>query len=989
MNMNTNGKFCLFSLSHIFKASIICTAVVGALSPAYAQQAQAENEEANKAKESDLEVIEVRGIRGSAAKNLAVKRMSNAMVDAITAEDIGKFPDKNVADSLQRVPGVVIQRSGGEGSTVSIRGLSSDLTYTQLNGNFIASSPGEPSRSFDYALLPSAMIESVEVYKSPEARIDEGGVGGTVLLNTRKPLNMDANSGVVALESTYADVTDDYEPQFTGVYSWKNDDENFGVLVGYTQQERTNRSLGGSANTWRWTGGASTSADVNGGLVDNTLTNSPVVDSLGNSYENMWVPQFTRANVFEETRERTGTQVTLQYRPTDELEVGANYFGFKLGLDSTLSAIDFPEWSLTSGNVTDVYTDDSGSIIRGLDYTAGATGSENMIHFPWIRGEYNREESTSDTFDFYVNYSGENYELSIVAGHTEAEGGPEERYEAAYYASNKDTGESHTENSAQYSGWRIQDDMMTMYMDPNMINNLRAGIGGGVDPGSSNSSFIKSEIEEDYIQADFNLDIDYEIFTQFRAGLKYRNATLHRETRNTFYLDPNFDIAAGEASEGGITRADSYQWNNGMPDPSIVINAESLGNIPGGFETNIFPSLNWDAYAKYLQDNFVKYTRREQNFIYDIEEKITAAYAQLDFVGEQYRGNFGVRVVNTETSGASTDLFVYNKDYWDANGNQLSGDEFSEDEYILVKQVNDDTQVLPSFNISWDLQDDLVLRGALAKVISRPDYGDLGSQERLTWNSNEYASDRAEFNTIPGWSGSGGNKNLLPFEAVQADLSLEYYYAEASAVGIAFFNKEVDNFVVPLTIDTTRNIPDKTFTIAGQTVQAGGPGTPLLNYGSVGNGSNASSRGVELFIQHSFESGFGVYSNYTYNDTNKADVNVNGEKTGESALIGSADFQFNFSAYFENDDFSVRASYNLRGDTVLGLSNGMNVYADQYDQIDINGSYNITDDLVVTASVINLGKSESFTHVGDDTDARYRSNSYAGRRIYAGVTYSF
>ena len=115
----------------------------------------------------------MRGIRSSMAANLDIKRLSSSVVDAITAEDIVKFPDKNVADSLQRVPGVVIDRDGGEGSSVSIRGLSSELTFSQLNGNFIASSPGEPSRSFDYALLPSAMIESVEVYKSPEARLDE------------------------------------------------------------------------------------------------------------------------------------------------------------------------------------------------------------------------------------------------------------------------------------------------------------------------------------------------------------------------------------------------------------------------------------------------------------------------------------------------------------------------------------------------------------------------------------------------------------------------------------------------------------------------------------------------------------------------------------------------------------------------------------------------------------------------------------------------
>ncbi|GLX77362.1 TonB-dependent receptor [Thalassotalea insulae] len=987
MKASKTGKPVHIPFSASFRKSVICTAVLCSMGLAHAEEVEVDKKKADE-KEA-IEVIEVSGILASSARNLSIKRLSNAMVDAITAEDIGKFPDKNVADSLQRVPGVVIQRSGGEGSTVSIRGLSSDLTFTQLNGNFIASSPGEPSRSFDYALLPSAMIQKVEVFKSPEARLDEGGVGGTVLLHTRKPFDMDANSGTFAIESTYADVTDDHEPQFTGVYSWKNDAETFGVLAGYTKQERTNRSLSGSANTWRWTGPSSTSADVNGQLVENTLTNASVVDARGRQYEGVWVPQFTRVGVFEETRDREGFQFTTQWRPTDNLELAFNYFGFKLGLDSTLSAIDMPEWSLTNGTVTNVSLDDSETIITGLDYSVGATGTEEMMHFPWVRGVYNREESTSDTFDFSGLYTGDYFQLKFVAGHTEAEGGPKERYEAAYYASNKDTGEAEIENAAQYSGWAIKDNKMTMYMDPNILTNLQAGIGGGVDPGSSNSSFVRSSLEEDYAQLDLDFDVELGIFHTIRAGAKYRNATLHRETRNTFYLSPDFDIAAGEASANGITRADSYQWNDGMPDAAAIMNFNPMGNIPGGFNINIMPSINWDRYASYLSDNFVKYTRREPNFIYDIEEKITSAYLQGDFQSDRYRGNLGVRVVKTDTTGASTDLFTFFKDYWDADGNQLSGDDYSEEEYILVSQNNSDTLVLPSFNIAYEASDKLVIRGAIAKVISRPDYSSLGSQERLTWISNEFASDRAEFNTIPGWSGSGGNKNLKPFEALQTDISFEYYYGEGSAVGIAFFNKDVDNFVVPLTIDTTRDIPSRTFEIAGQTVTAGGDNVPLENYSTSGNGSDATSRGVEVFIQHAFENGFGFYSNYTHNNTNKADVDVAGNKIGESGLIGSADFQFNFSGYFENEDFSVRASYNLRGDTLLGIANGMNVYADRYDQIDINASYNITDDLVATASVINLTESESFTHVGDDTTARYRSNSYSGRRIYAGISYSF
>src|SRR5688572_12406918 len=154
-------------------------------------------------KPEPLEEVTVTGYRNSIEESLNEKRQANAFVDVINAEDVGKFPDKNVADSLQRVPGIVITRDGGEGSRVSIRGLQADLTLTQLNGNYIASADSlDPSRSFNYILLPSNMIASIEVFKSPEARIDEGGVGGTVILRTREPLDLPAWSGFLSAEGT-------------------------------------------------------------------------------------------------------------------------------------------------------------------------------------------------------------------------------------------------------------------------------------------------------------------------------------------------------------------------------------------------------------------------------------------------------------------------------------------------------------------------------------------------------------------------------------------------------------------------------------------------------------------------------------------------------------------------------------------------------------------------------------------------------------------
>ncbi len=199
-----------------------------------------------------LDAVTVTGYRYAIEKSLQQKRDANAVVEVITAEDVGKFPDKNVADALQRVPGVIITRSGGEGKNVSVRGLSSELTLTELNGNYIATaeSNGDPTRSFNYTLLPSNMLGSAELFKSPEARIDEGGIGGTVILHTRRPLEMESNTGFVSVEGTWADTTRKTDGQASASYAWHDKDERFGVFVGYTDQKRTTRTLGASTESW-------------------------------------------------------------------------------------------------------------------------------------------------------------------------------------------------------------------------------------------------------------------------------------------------------------------------------------------------------------------------------------------------------------------------------------------------------------------------------------------------------------------------------------------------------------------------------------------------------------------------------------------------------------------------------------------------------------------------------------------------------------------
>lgn len=938
----------------------------GGVVPAFAEQVAPENEE-------EVEKIQVRGIRASASENLSIKRTSNAVVDAITAEDIGKFPDKNVADSLQRVPGVVIQRNGGEGATVSIRGLSSDLTFTQLNGNFIASSPGEPSRSFSYALLPSTMIERVEVFKSSEARLDEGGIGGTVLMYSRKPLNMDSNSGVVNLEYSNSDITDKNEPQFSGIYSWKNEAENFGMLLGYTRQDRTNRSQSARVNI------------INKNFLYQERVNNQVVPGGASGY----APQSMVQEIWEEKREREGLQFTSQWRLSDRLEFGMNYFRFTLGQDAILNQLEYPEWNNNDNYWTNIRVDAGAQYVTGIDYSVGVSGTPRLSAIPRINGEYIVQKSTSDTFDFYTLYEGDRYQAKLTFGKTKAAGGPSEKFRAAYYAN----------EASQFYGYDLSGKKMTTYMDPNMISNLVAGIGGQADVGATDSSFVAGTQQEKYIGLDLDYDAEWGIVETLRFGAKHRNGRIHRDTRNTFYLAKDFDIAAAEAS-GGINLDDDYSRNGGIPNITSVIIPHSLKNLSGVINTNLFPAVDWHRYRQQLEDNFVKYTRFEPNYVYNVKEEISSAYLQADFRHQSFRGNVGLRFIRTTTTSGSSDKILYRLDWRDEAGNLLPERDQRVEQFVYIEKENTENHLLPSLNLAWDINDNWVWRVAAAKVMARPGYNQIGTFQTLTYTSQEYSADRSaadDFDPIfdgEGWTGSGGNSLLKPLESTQFDTSLEYYYSKGSGFGIALFKKEVDNFVVPLIIDTVRNLPEAQFTLphaGNKVINTGGDNLAVRNFSTVANGTNASSTGAEVFWQHFFNNGFGLYANYTRNSTNQANVELDGKKVGESPLIGSSKYQWNFSAFYEDDLFSVRASYNKRGPSVGSYvaSWQTNYYTAAYDQIDVNASYDLTDSLVLSASVINLTKSETYIHLGNDTDARFIQNAYSGRRFYLGATYRF
>ena len=1012
--------------------------VVAMSSALYGMAAQAQAQDAQPASPqsaTDLDKVTVTGYRYAIEKSLDQKRDANAIVEVITAEDVGKFPDKNVADALQRVPGVIVTRDGGEGKSVSVRGLRPDLTLTELNGNYIATaeSNGDPTRSFNYMLLPAHMLGSAELFKTPEARIDEGGVGGTVLLHTRRPLELEPNSGFASVEGTWADTSKKTDAQISGSYSWHDKDNRFGIFVGYTQQKRTTRTLGASTESWQWYGRdeGGTAVDVNGKPSDfdaNWWGGTGFWDQNGHYYTGFMMPTSVNLNIQEEERERKGGQLTFQYKPTDNLTLTANYFRFDLSQNSQTNTLKIPEWSIAryfgdgnwrGGRMLDALTmDPSGTIVTGAAYSVhpgkayycseaeaaaagmapGGWGSDDCaLPTPQITGSYNLEKSLSQTFDIGGEWQGEAVDVAFKLGRTWAKGGPELQFSLPLKPRRQNADGSWSLGNYA-SAWDLTG-TPTMTFSPELIQNLQNGI-LQVDLGSTGSSWTRNSNEQKYAQIDTTWHYDGSFLDSIQFGVKVRDGGIHRSTGNSYWVCPGTDPSD----------YDNRFWNGRCNDLATQFSPNllnSLGNLAGGIKASAYPAINFPAYIAYLNSTYgAMQTRQEDNFVYNVDEKLYSTYLQANFRTDRMRGNVGVRFVSTRQHADSTDKVTSYNDYFfdGADGNPLAcqqgaaapagapadtycgsegfwrlSDSVARPETFAISAVDRTyTDVLPSFNLAYDLTDNLVLRAAASKVMSRPGYAEIASPGSLEYFSPEYVADRRLTGgaSQQGWYGSGSNKKLEPFRATQYDVGLEWYFHPGSVLGVDLFRKNINNFTIEV-------INDVDMVVGGQTVT-------VQNYSTQAGGRDGVSQGVELYAQHTLDFGLGFQFNYTYNDTNEAAIVLeDGTSLGKTPLAGSAKNQANFTVFYETPKLLLRASYNRRGEVVGGLVNHVSLYDDPYQQIDLNAAYNFTPAFSLTASVLNVTKEESRTHLGNDTKDRFYTNSYAGRVAYLGLTYKF
>ena len=883
-------------------ASAIAFACIS--SGAHAQDAPAAPEEP--------EII-VTGIRASVRESIEAKRDLGVVSEVITAEDIGKFPDKNVAEALQRVPGIVINREFGEGERVSLRGTAPNLTKTLINGHAIATADWfvleqlAATRSFNYLTLPSEIVGQLEVYKTPQADVEEGGIGGTINVNTRNPLDLDPFTISASAQMVYSELRDSWDPQVSGLASWKNADESFGILIGGVYQKRDIRRDGVEVL----------------GYTDFTLE----------SGETVKVPSLIGSALFQQERERYGGNISIQFRPSDSLEVNIT------GLYSKFNANNFNQnflaWgsnALGGGGTLSNPVVQNGTAVSGrID---SIPGGRAVVFDAIDRSAF--AETWSGDFDVKWQPS-DRGTLHFKAGYTEAHG---DTTSQPFYEGGAPGGFTFdlTGRTPQVSFIGI---------DPTNPADLV------FDFGSLHK--ITNTDKEKYAYLDYEHEVDLGPINAIKIGAKYvehdRRTVFLATTFGGFFV-PLADPVTGTGC-GGRPCVSADFFGGRLTPNDFLENVAEPGTL----------TRYWQVDRKKLQDIFnsqpasvrARILNPPENF--SIKEKSYGGYVMAKFGGEGWRGNVGVRVIKTDQTSIGNLIGV------PQGPGTINDNAFGV--YLPVTVDRSYTDVLPSFNISFDLDPTLVLRVAAARTMARPDYTDI--VPRITLNPGALTA-------------AGGDPSVDPYRANQFDVSLEWYPDRDTIVAGALYYKDIQSYI-------TDNITQEVFP-----VQTATPNTSrctlvnlqenlyncLFDVNRRANGPGGRNQGFELQLSRALWGGFGVIGNYTFSDA---------KIKGGSQVQGNSRHSLNLTGYFENELISARVSYNYRSKFFISIDRAAPLNQAATESLDASLSVNVTPQIALTADAINLTNEKIVQFSG--TPDRPRAIYDNGRQFYLGARFRF
>ncbi len=873
----------------------------------------------------DTEVIQVTGIRGSQKANINAKRLSDAVVDAITAEDIGKFPDKNVAESLSRIPGITIDRDFGEGQGVTIRGVQPDQNLTLVNGQAVGTAQwfvlSDATRNFNFEILASEMISGLEVYKSSQADLDEGALGGTVILRTRKPLEMDANTGQVSVEAQYNDIAEETDPSISGLYSWKNQDETFGVLFSTSYQERTVRRE--TNEDFGWFGPSIARID-------------PLIEAPAGASDKGALPWGMGSALFQQDRERLGFDVTAQWAPNEDFDVSLHYLSSTLKADnvnSNLIGIPFRGIAFL-GTDTNPGTVSSDGIVESLDVSGVDNRPAWARHMAYDNIFREGSEMSTEILDLEGTYQLEEGTIHFQVGTTTGEGENRDFFTEFWVDANDPRAAFDFFNPGGTDPYIDFTGPSPWLANPSD----EMWLGGIFDQKNV------TEDEENYAQVDYSHFVDWGAVTEIKSGFKLRSRSFsqnrHRTDLNN--LAPIGEGSLGPASQfwsGDMVNVDHSETNAVaasyfFPDRDTMYNA--LYNVA---ECN---DANSDGLCR-RSDVF------QSDASFEIEEDITALYTMAKFSGDGFRGNVGLRYVETDTTSNGYDLNTGAAVSFDGGYNEW----------------------LPSLNISYDLTQDVVLRFAAARVITRPAPFQLAPAVNLTPETS---------------SGTAGNPSLNPLTANQFEAGAEWYFDDASIVAFTVFKKDINDFIFTKTVAREIN------------------GQQINQLSTPENGGSTTIEGFEAQIQHTFDNGFGGYANYTYTDVADADIDEaapvlddDGNIVGATLVTRTVSFpntskdSFNIGVYYETDLYSARLNYNYRSEYFIAQTEIGDRYRDEQSQLDAQFSWNLTETITLKAEALNLTNEIWENYYVRESDGKRLGGTQSanGRRFFIGASMKF
>jgi iron complex outermembrane receptor protein len=886
---------------------------------------------------TSVEEVVVTGIRASLQQSIQSKRNADAIVDVVTAEDVGKFPSSNVAEALTIVPGVTVDRQFGQGEKVSILGTDPALNRTLLNGQTVASADwfilDQPGRTFNYALLAPQIVGKVEVYKSPEARIDEGSIGGTVIVNTRKPLDLKPLTLQGSLSYLYNDRSKKSDPQVSFLGSWKNDAGTFGVAVSAQHAKDQLRRDGiesyGTIPASYYNGGNPenpVSSITNGnctGACATTLAANPNargVNSLSVSY-------------FEQERVRDSYTAAVQWRPTDALELNFDWLKIKATYDNTnqsLFAFQGNTWN-SLGALTAITIEDN--VIRKASF-------KNALSV--LDVQYREAELNSDTYHFNGKWTGDGFDVAGDLGYSKADGGTKRQLYGEFL--------NWADYTVDFTGTPGAPGVLT-YTNPAANGNPLAdaskfsfdgGWGGGdpsVGPTGYNAGWGGNIVskpttdKETYGQLDFGKDFDG-VIKRVQFGYKYRK---HETTQAmsgvtvSVYGNP----ASASQFSPSIVPGNYLKGFDGVTDQMgsrFKIDGKALADYidRGGY---LRP---WQA--KPVPTVFGNAEFTAQNW--GIEETINALYGQANFQADNVRGNFGLRYVKTESDSGG-----YTCVNQTATGCGTTAADWAWE--VRSKKYED---FLPSLNVIVDVQEDLVFRFAAAQVISRPNYADMSN---YFWLSDQILT------------GGGGNPDLNPYKSSNVNASLEWYFAPEAILSAEVFHKDISNYILQQTV------AEQHFNQARNAVTTYQISRPT-------NAGSATVKGLAVAYQQTFGMGFGLLANYTYAD---------GEADGGSPLPYNSKHQINVSPFYENGPFSARVTYNWRSKYFTGLDRGDQMFVRAFKGLDATAGYAFTENVNLSVSAQNLLDSEYYAYA--NTTMLPRGVYRTGRKLQATLNVAF